>query len=328
MNEPARTPAPGFQDQLNALAEDMADGLGRQAAIDRLVELGLEEPDADDHEAAIREQLRALRRGTKAIIRDLENGLARPQALARFQELGLSREEAVQALEAYRERKDSALGESRNILEDINKGLGRAEAVARFRDLGLGGPAAEQFVGLRYDSTAHWHGEHVRLGCLSAGIGAVLLALVLVSGAGLSTAVLIPGAMVLHGTFFALHGWRKWLRSAPQKDVASPSDPSPFELARRAQGRDRAVARAVEAGVPAGEAVVLVHSCLDGMVKIYRGYVILGLLAAAWGALLVSDGFGLDLASLQKCAGAAALILWGAAGCARGLVGWRRFAKP
>lgn len=327
MNESARTPAPDFSEQLNALAEDMADGLGRQLAIDRLVDLGLSEEEADDQEAAIREQLRAIHRGTHAIFRDLDRGLTRQQAVARFQELGLSREEAVTALEDYRGRREASLSETREILHGIHTGLSRDEAIARFRGLGLDPRAAEQFVGLRFDVTAYWYREHIWIGGLAGLIG--LLLVVLLAGVGSQPAVafLIPGVMVVYGACFAWIGRHRRNRYRAPKATAPGEPATPFELVCRGHGRHRAILSAMDAGVAPTEAGALINSSLDSMVRLYRWFVALGLLTLVWGLFLFKDMWGLEWMNIERNLGSLALVVWGVTGTVRGVLGWRRFGK-
>lgn len=325
MNESPRTPAPDFEEQLNALAEEMSNGLGRQAAIDRLIELGLPEDEADDQEAAIREQLRAIHRGARAIFRDLDDGLERAQAVLRFQELGMTRKDAILAIDSYTDRKCSLHGEAQEILKGINRGLTRAEAMARFRELGLHEPTMRHLVGMRFDVNAHWGREFLWLGLVTAGLGVLLVLGVLSGGPQPVSAYLLPATMLVYGVVFGYCGWR---RQRQYSDPGRGTEPDPFELARTGHGRTRAVVRAVELGVVPAEAGVLIHTHLDGVVRIYRWLVVFGLLALGWAAyLLVRCLFGEALHSGQWLS-VLALALWGLLGTTRGGLGWRRFSTP
>ncbi len=323
MNDAPRTPAPDFQDQLNALAEEMADGLRRQAAIDRLVELGLSEEEADDQEASIREQLRAIQHGARAIFRDLENGLERRQAVLRLQELGLGHADAVVALDGFLERQRTAQQEAKQVLEAIDGGMAGPEALSRFRELGLAEPLAVQIVGLRRAVTAHWYAEQVWLGGLTAGIGAALLLLLLFWYPTHLVGYLIPGSMLLYGLFFAFYGRRQRRRLLG----AAAEGSRPFELVKQGHGRRRAIVHMVERRVSAAEATVLVDSSLQGVVRIYRWFVALGAVAAAWGLFQAWAAWGAPSQPAVRSLGALALVFWGGTGVLRGLIGWRRFAK-
>ena len=330
MSDSRPTPAPEFQDDLIALMARMAKGLGRQAAIDRLVELGLDEDAADDQEATLRRQLRNIQRGLEAITRDMGGGLAREEAIARCQRLGFSEEAATHAVDTLQVRRRGADDAARRVCADVGDGhVGRATAVARLREIGLGEAEAGQLVAWQRELNAHLGAARLRFGALAVFLALAASATLTLFGERRFLVLSFPAWQALAGGLLMLSGrliLRRFADRAPAGGAAGP--PSLMGLAALGLGRGHLAREAASRGLPARETSFVIVSGLDRLATFYYHALLIGLAFLA-GALWLGWRFlEAEPAPEVLLSGPLPLATWGACVALTSASWWRRFSAP
>jgi hypothetical protein len=327
MNETPSSSDANFDNSLRELQEEMAGGLSRQRAIDRLRQMGLSEEEADDREAELRAQLNTFQCGARDIYQDLQAGLPRQEAIARFQALGMSAEQAGTLVDGHLSGQQNLRQETQDIVVAVCRGMEQDKGVTRFEQLGVPAALARHMLAWIVDWRAFFFREQIGVGVLGTLTGLWLLAIPYLLGhdAGVLMSIQWWAWLLLVGcvswTIFAALQYRRLKRNSV--------GPGLFHLALQRVGVTSLVSKAVESGVPPAEAMVLITSTFRFLSGIYRWSVIVGIVCC----LAVLGGLGVIWQRGAPLSPGIAATYVGPSVCGivcltRGIWGLRRFSLP